>query len=170
MNHVAGVAEGVTREVESMKSMKLILKQDVDDLGLEGDLVSVAKGFGRNFLIPKGLAAEATTQNMKAFELQRKKIEVRRVKAKEEAVKLKDRVSELVLTFVEKAGEEGKLYGSVTSMDIADAMEKQGVVIDRRKILLDKPIKALGEFEVPVKIYPTVTGNVKVVVAPQEGQ
>lgn len=150
--------------------MKLILKKDVDDLGLEGDLVDVAKGYGRNFLIPRGLAAEATTQNMKAFELQRKKIEVRRLKAKEEAVKLKDRVSQLVLTFVEKAGEEGKLYGSVTSMDIADAMEKQGVVIDRRKILLDKPIKALGEFEVQVKIYPTVTGNVKVVVAPQEGQ
>jgi large subunit ribosomal protein L9 len=161
------VAEGVTREVESMK---LILKQDVDDLGLEGDLVDVAKGYGRNFLIPKGLAAEATPQNMKVFELQRKKIEVRRLKAKEEAVKLKDRVAELVLTFTEKAGEEGKLYGSVTSMDIADAMEKQGVVIDRRKILLDKPIKALGEFAVPVKIYPTVTGNVKVVVAPQEGQ
>jgi large subunit ribosomal protein L9 len=157
----------VTREVEFMK---LILKQDVDDLGLEGDLVDVAKGYGRNFLIPRGLGALATPQNMKAFELQRKKIEVRRIKAKEEAVKLKDRVSELVLTFVEKAGEEGKLYGSVTSMDIAEAMEKQGVVIDRRKILLDKPIKALGEFEVQVKIYPTVTGNLKVVVAPQEGQ
>jgi large subunit ribosomal protein L9 len=161
------VTEGVTKEVESMK---LILKQDVDDVGLEGDLVNVAKGFGRNFLIPRGLAAPATPQNMKAFEQQRKKIEVRRLKAKEEAVKLKDRVSQLVLTFVEKAGEEGKLYGSVTSMDIAEAMEKQGVVIDRRKILLDKPIKALGEFAVPVKIYPTVTGNVKVVVAPQEGQ
>jgi len=165
VNHAAG--EGVTREVESMK---LIMKQDVDDVGLEGDLVNVARGFGRNFLIPRGLAAPATPQNMKAFEQQRKKIEVRRLKAKEEAVKLKERVSELVLTFVEKAGEEGKLYGSVTSMDIAEAMEKQGVVIDRRKILLDKPIKTLGEFEVTVKIYPTVTGNVKVVVAPQEGQ
>jgi large subunit ribosomal protein L9 len=162
-----GVALGVTREVDSMK---LILKQDVDDLGLEGDLVNVARGFGRNFLVPRGLAAEATPQNLKAFELQRKKIEVRRLKAKEEALQLKERVSQLVLTFVEKAGEEGKLYGSVTSMDIADAMEKQGVVIDRRKILLDKPIKALGEFVVSVKIYPTVTGNVKVVVAPQLGE
>jgi large subunit ribosomal protein L9 len=162
-----GVTEGVTREVGSMK---LILKQDVDDVGLEGDLVNVAKGFGRNFLIPRGLAALATPQNMKAFEQQRKKIEVRRLKAKDEALKLKERVSQLVLTFTEKAGEEGKLFGSVTSMHIAEAMEKQGVVIDRRKILLDKPIKALGEFAVPVKIYPTVTGNVKVVVAPQEGQ
>ena len=88
--------------------MKLILKQDVDDLGLEGDLVDVAKGYGRNFLIPRGLGALATPQNMKAFELQRKKIEVRRLKAKEEAVKLKDRVSELVLNFMEKARGRGE--------------------------------------------------------------
>lgn len=150
--------------------MKIILKQDVDELGLEGDIIHVANGYGRNYLIPKGIALEATPQNKKAFELQRKKIEVRRVKAREEAENLKLKVEGIVMTLSQKAGEEGKLYGSVTSMDIASGLEKQGIVIDRRKILLEKPIKTLGEFEVSVKIYPEVIASIKVVVAPEEGK
>ena len=150
--------------------MKIILRQDVDELGLEGDIINVANGYGRNYLIPKGIALEATPQNRKALELQRKKIEVRRVKARGEAEKLKQKVEEIVITLSQKAGEEGKLYGSVTSMDIASDLEKKGIVIDRRKILLEKPIKTLGEFEVPVKIYPEVTAAIKVVVAPEEGK
>ena len=150
--------------------MKIILRQDVDELGLEGDIINVANGYGRNYLIPKGIALEATPQNRKALELQRKKIEVRRVKARGEAEKLKQKVEEIVITLSQKAGEEGKLYGSVTSMDIASDLEKKGIVIDRRKILLEKPIKTLGEFEVPVKIYPEVIAAIKVVVAPEEGK
>ncbi|UCF82989.1 MAG: 50S ribosomal protein L9 [Desulfobacteraceae bacterium] len=150
--------------------MKIILRQDVDELGLEGDIINVANGYGRNYLIPKGIALEATPQNKKALELQRKKIEVRRVKARGEAEKLKQKVEEIVITLSQKAGEEGKLYGSVTSMDIASDLEKKGIVIDRRKILLEKPIKTLGEFEVPVKIYPEVIADIKVVVAPEEGK
>jgi large subunit ribosomal protein L9 len=150
--------------------MKIILRQDVDELGLEGDIINVANGYGRNYLIPKGIALEATPQNRKALELQRKKIEVRRVKARGEAEKLKQKVEEIVITLSQKAGEEGKLYGSVTSMDIASDLEKKGIVIDRRKILLEKPIKTLGEFEVPVKIYPEVIADIKVVVAPEEGK
>ena len=148
--------------------MKIILRQDVDELGLEGDIIHVANGYGRNYLIPKGIAFEATPQNRKTLELQRKKIEVRRVKAREEAEKLKKRVEEIVITLSQKAGEEGKLYGSVTSMDIASDLEKKGIVIDRRKILLEKPIKSLGEFEVPVKIYPEITALIRVVVEPAE--
>jgi large subunit ribosomal protein L9 len=147
--------------------MKVIMRQNVEELGLEGDIVEVAKGYGRNYLIPKGFALEATPQNIKRLELIRKKIEVRRVKAKEEAEKLKQTVEALVITLSQKAGEEGKLYGSVTSMDIGAALEKEGFVIDRRKIVLEKPIKKLGEYEVPVKIYPEVTGSIKVVVAPE---
>jgi large subunit ribosomal protein L9 len=150
--------------------MEIILKQDVDELGLEGEIVNVARGYARNYLIPKGLALVASPQNVKAFELIRKKVEVRRLKAKEEAEGLKQRMADIVVTLSQKAGEEGKLYGSVTSMDIATELEKEGVVVDRRKILLDKPIKALGEYDVAVKIYPQVTATIKVVVAPEEGQ
>jgi large subunit ribosomal protein L9 len=148
--------------------MKVIMQRDYEELGLEGDIVEVAKGFGRNYLIPKGFALEATPQNIKRFELMRKKIEFRRVKAKEEADKLKQEVEALVITLAQKAGEEGKLYGSVTSMDIAAALEKEGYVIDRRKIVLEKPIKKLGEYDVPIKIYPEVTGSIKTVVIPEE--
>jgi len=147
--------------------MKVILRQDVDELGYEGDVVDVAKGFARNYIIPKGLGMEATKQNLAAFEMQKKKIEARKVRAREEAETLRDRLAEITVSISQKAGEEGKLYGSVTSMDLVEEIEKQGVVLDRRKILLEKPIKSLGEFEVPVKIYQEVTGRVKVVVSPE---
>ena len=148
--------------------MRIILRQDVDELGLEGDIVNVANGYGRNYLIPKGMGLEASPQNIKALELQSKKIEVRRVKAREAAEKIKQKVEGTVLTLSQKSGEEGKLYGSVTSMDIASALEKQDIVIDRRKVLLEKPIKSLGEFEVPVKIYPEITALIRVVVESSE--
>jgi large subunit ribosomal protein L9 len=147
--------------------MKVILRKDMDDLGLEGEVVDVAKGFARNFLIPKGIGIEATPQNAKAFEALRKKVEIRRLKAKEEAEQLRERMQGLVLTFSHKAGEEGKLYGSVTGMDIATEIEKKGIIVDRRKIVLEKPIKSLGEFQIPVKIYPKVTANVTVKVVPE---
>jgi large subunit ribosomal protein L9 len=147
--------------------MRIILRQDMDDLGLEGDIVDVAKGYARNYLIPKGFGLEANAQNIKAFDMQKKKIEVKRLKAKEEAEKLRESMEGIVLTFSQKAGEEGKLYGSVTGMDVASQLVRQGIVLDRRKVVLDKPIKTLGEFEVPIKIYPRVTGVVKVVIVPE---
>jgi large subunit ribosomal protein L9 len=150
--------------------MEIILKQDIDDLGFEGDIVKVAKGYARNYLIPKGIALEATPQNIKVMEFKRKKIEVRRLKAKEEAEKLKENLEGLEITFFQKAGEEGKLYGSVTSMDIAEGLEKKGIVVDRRKISLEKPLKNVGEFKIPVKIYPGITGNLNVLVKPEESQ
>ncbi len=144
--------------------MEVILRQDVDGLGLEGDIVNVAKGYARNYLIPKGTAVEASPQNIKTLELQHKKIEVRKSKAKNDAEKLKEKIEGTVLTFSVKAGEEGKLYGSITTMDIAADLERQGIDIDRRKIIIEKPIKSLGKFELPVKIYPEVTGSLKVIV------
>lgn len=148
--------------------MKIILREDMDALGLEGDIVEVANGYGRNYLIPKGIALEANTQNIKLLETQRKKIEVKRLKAKEEAEKVKERLADVMITISQKAGEEDKLYGSVTSMDIAAHLEKQGILIDRKKISMDKPIKALGEYDVPIRLYPEVIGSIKVTVVPEK--
>jgi large subunit ribosomal protein L9 len=148
--------------------MKVILRQDMDALGLEGELVNVATGYARNYLIPKGFALEANTQNIKMMEMQRKKIEIKRIKAKETAEKIMEQISNVMIRISQKVGEEEKLYGSVTSMDIANEMEKKGIVIDRRKIILDKPIKNLGEFDVRIKLHPEVTGSIKVVVVPEE--
>ncbi|MFC1533584.1 50S ribosomal protein L9 [Thermodesulfobacteriota bacterium] len=148
--------------------MKIILTQDMDTLGLEGDMVKVANGYARNYLIPKGFALEANNQNIKMMDMKRKKIDINRLKAKENAEKVKEEMIDTVITISQKVGEEEKLYGSVTSMDIAAQMEKEGITIDRRKIILDKPIKSLGEFDVPIKLHPEVTGSVKLVVIPEE--
>ena len=148
--------------------MKVILTQDMDSLGLAGEIVEVARGYARNYLIPKKAALEATQDNIKRTEAQRKSIEVKRIKLKEDALKIKERLADVVVTIAQKAGEEEKLYGSVTSMDIAEQLEKQGISIDRRKILLDKPIKSLGEFSVPVKLHPHVNAPVKVIVVPEQ--
>ena len=148
--------------------MKIILRQDMDALGLEGDIVNVANGYARNYLIPKGFALEANNQNIKLLETQRKKIEIKRLKAKEEAEKVREKLADVMITISQKAGEEDKLYGSVTSMDIAAQLEKEGIVIDRKKISMDKPIKSLGDFEVPIRLYPEVTGSIKVSVVPEE--
>ncbi len=148
--------------------MKVILKQDIEDLGLEGNIVDVAKGYARNYLIPKGFALMASNQNVKLMEMQRKKIEIKRIKAKEIAERIKEEIKDLLITISQKVGEEEKLYGSVTSMDIAEQMEAKGISIDRRKIMLDKPIKSLGDFDVPIKLHPEVTGTIKVAVVPEE--
>ena len=148
--------------------MKIILRQDMDALGLEGDIVDVANGYARNYLIPKGMALEANIQNIKLFETQIKKIEIKRLKAKEDAEKIKEKLADVMITISQKAGEEDKLYGSVTSMDIAAHLEKQGILIDRKKISMDKPIKTLGEFEVSIRLYPEVTGSIKVAVVPEK--
>ncbi len=147
--------------------MKIILKTNIDPLGLEGETVDVANGYARNYLIPKGLAIEASPQNIKMMEMQKKKIDARRIKAKEDAEKIKQDIGDTVVTLTHKVGEEDKLYGSVTSMDIAEQLQNMGISIDKRKILLDKPIKNLGEFDVPIKLHPDVMGSVKVVVAPE---
>jgi large subunit ribosomal protein L9 len=148
--------------------MKVILNQDMDSLGLAGEIVEVARGYARNYLIPKKVALEATEDNIRRTEAQRKNIEVKRIKLREDALKVKERLASVVITIAQKAGEEDKLYGSVTSMDIAEALEKQGITVDRRKILLDKPIKSLGEFSVPVKLHPQVSAPVKVIVISEQ--
>jgi len=147
--------------------MKVILRQDSDELGMAGDIVNVSAGYARNYLIPKEMALVANEQNIKFMGMQKKKIEIKRLKAKEDAEKIKEKIQGLGITISQKAGEEGKLYGSVTNMDLVAQLEKQGVVIDRRKIVLDKPIKALGDFAVSIKLHPEVTASINVTVVPE---
>ena len=144
--------------------MEVILKEDINKLGHRGDVVKVAEGYGRNYLIPRKLAIEATTGNKAVIE-QMKAASVRKsAKEKGSAEALGQQLNGLVLEFVRKSGEHDQLFGSVTSSDIAKAMEAKGFEIDRRKIILDVPLKNVGEFDVPVKLHREVTVNVKAVV------
>jgi len=150
--------------------MKVILEQDFESLGFEGDTVEVARGYARNYLVPKGIAVEATKGNLKALEMRKDKIMAKRMRDKEEAERVKEKIVQVAITLRQKAGTEGKLYGSVTTRDIAQELEKEGIVVDRRKINLDEPIKSLGEFAVPIKLYPGVQASIKVIVEPEEEQ
>jgi len=148
--------------------MKVILLGDLETLGYEGDIADVARGYARNYLIPKGMAIEASEANLKALEMRRKKILAKRAKDKEEAEGVREKLSEITVKVKAKAGEEGKLYGSVTSRDIAQQLDAQGVEVDRRKIIIDEAIRSLGEFRIPVKLHPEVVATIKVVVGGEE--
>jgi large subunit ribosomal protein L9 len=144
--------------------MEVILKEDVVALGSRGDVVKVAEGYGRNFLLPRKLAIEASAGNKKVIE-QMKAATVRRsAKEKAQAEELAKQFEGLSVSFQRKSGENDQLFGSVTSGDIADALEKKSFKIDRRKIQLHEPLKTLGEFTVPVKLHKEVTAHLKVVI------
>jgi large subunit ribosomal protein L9 len=148
--------------------MQVILREDVDNLGKIGDLVNVKPGYGRNFLVPSKKAIEATPKNMKAMEHTRKMVSDRIRTLKKTAAADADRIKSLAITIKAKVGEEGKLFGSVTTMDIAEAMLAQGVTIDKRKIHLEEPIKRLGDYTVPVKLHTDVVADLKVSVIAAE--
>jgi len=145
--------------------MEVILKEDVPKLGNRGEVVKVAEGYGRNFLLPKKLAIEATAANKAVIE-QMKAASVRRsAKEKSEAEALAKQFDGLDVSFTRKSGENDQLFGSVTAGDIAEALEKKSFHIDRRKIQLHEPLKTIGEFIVPVKLHKDVTTHLKVLVA-----
>ena len=148
--------------------MQVILREDIEKLGKIGDLVKVKDGYARNYLVPMKKAIEATPKNVHAMEHARKMVSDRLRKLKKEAAADADRIKALSITIKAKAGEEGKLFGSVTSMDIADALKAQGVVLDRRKIVLDEPIKRLGDHAVPVKLHTDVVVDLKVTVVAED--
>ena len=131
--------------------MKVILREDVENLGKAGDVVKVADGFGRNYLIPKRLAVLADVRNLRALEHDRRVIGARAKKTRKTAEELGGKLSSLFLTIPAKAGEGGKLFGAVTSRDIAQALEQAGVPVDRKMVLLAEPIKQIGEYRVKVK-------------------
>jgi len=145
--------------------MKVLLKEDVNKLGSVGDEVEVKDGYGRNFLIPAGKALLATPKNVKQFRHQKSIVDHKVRKLKGAAQDVADQLAKLSLSIKKKVGEQGKLFGSVTSQEIADLVSAQGVEIDRRKIQLGEPIKSLGEFKVPVKLHPQVTAEMTLTVA-----
>ena len=144
--------------------MKVILQSDVDNLGSVGDVVTVADGYGRNFLIPRGLALLADESNVKRLEHQKRVTAHRRSRLEGEATELAGRLAETAISLKRAAGEEDKLFGSVTNRDIADALKDEGFDIDRRNIVLDEPIRNIGVFTVPIKVGMGVDASVKVYV------
>ena len=145
--------------------MQVILKENIDTLGHIGDIVKVAPGYARNYLLPKGLAVEATERNAKALDHVKRQMAYKKNQVLETARNLAAKLGELSVELLHKAGEEGKLFGSVTNMEIAAFIKAKGFDIDRKTILLAEPIKNVGEYTVAVKIHPEVTANLKVTVA-----
>jgi large subunit ribosomal protein L9 len=144
--------------------MEVILKEDVPKLGSRGDVIKVAEGFGRNYLLPRKLAIEASAGNKKVIE-QMKAAAVRRsAKEKSQAEELSKQFDGLAVAFQRRSGEHDQLFGSVTSGDIADALTKKGFDVDRRKIQLHEPLKTLGEFTVPIRLHKDVTTHLKVMI------
>ena len=148
--------------------MNVILTESVDGLGNIGDLVKVKPGYARNFLVPKGLAVEANTRNVKELEHQKRQMERKAQKVSQDAQAFKARIEAVQCVIAHRAGEEGKLFGAVTTMEIGDKLAAAGVEIDRKKIQLAEPIKTLGDYQVPVKLAAGITANIKVTVVPVE--
>jgi large subunit ribosomal protein L9 len=142
--------------------VRIVLRSDVEKLGRRGEIVKVADGFARNYLLPRQLAFEATPGNLKRIEQERRVREVAEAREKQDAEALADRIAQLSLTVVRKVGENDVLYGSVTSADVAALLEKEGIAVDKRKVLLEEPLKSLGIFDVPVRLHPQVTARLKV--------
>lgn len=150
-----------------MAHTKLLLREDVDDLGVRGEIVRVRSGYARNYLLPRKLAVEATAGNVKQIEQERARLLKKEAAERSTAEGQAEKISSLVLEFKRKSGETGALYGSVTSMDIAEALKQRGHEIDRHRIHLAEPIKRLGDFTVPVRLHREVSLDLQVKVAPE---
>ncbi len=149
--------------------MKVILKQDVENLGSKGDIVNVAPGFGRNYLIPKKIALEVTSSNAKMIEIERRALKKRLEQERQSFEGLIQKLNLVALTFKRKSGEKDMIFGSVSSSDIKDALHELGFEIDKKKILLEEPIKRLGNYSVPIKIFHEDRAEIKVeVLKPDE--
>jgi large subunit ribosomal protein L9 len=142
--------------------MKLILREDVENLGKGGELVEVKAGYGRNFLLPRGLAVLANPKNVRELDHQKAVATAKAAKLKASAEAVAKRLADTAVTLKRKVGEQDKLYGSVTAIDIVEALAARGLQIDRRNIDLAEPLKTLGDFEVPVKLHSEVVGKAKV--------
>ncbi len=148
--------------------MEVILKEDVNKLGHRGDVVKVAEGYGRNFLLPKKLAMEATAANKAVIEQMKQSAVRQSVREKSEAELLVAQLDKVELVFARKVGENEHLFGSVTASEIAHQLEQKGFNIDRRKLHLEEPLRQLGEFHVPVKLHREVTAHIKVTVKAED--
>ncbi|GJL79759.1 MAG: 50S ribosomal protein L9 [Nitrospinaceae bacterium] len=148
--------------------MKLLLKEDVEGLGYCGDEVSVRDGYGRNYLVPQGKAIHATPKNIKQFNHQKMLVQGKVKKIIGSATALAEEIGKVTCTIKKKVGEQGKLYGSVTTQEIAEVLRSNGIEVDKRKIHPAEPIRSLGDFEVPVKLHTEVTAQIKVSVVPDQ--
>lgn len=144
--------------------MELILRDDIERLGRRGEIVNVAAGYGRNYLLPRGLAIPVSEANKAVIAKERKGWEARMAKEKEEYEALAGRIAELRFVALRKVGENDMLYGSVTSSDIGEFLESKGIEIDKRRVLLDEPVKSLGEHEVKIRLHPEVHATLKLLV------
>ncbi|MDE3170895.1 MAG: 50S ribosomal protein L9 [Acidobacteriota bacterium] len=144
--------------------MQIILQEDVEKLGTRGQVVDVAEGYARNFLLPRKLALEASAGNLKRLEKMRAVFAKKEAVERADAQKLAELLAGVALEFTRRAGENDQLFGSVTSADIAESLAAQGFNVDRRKVALQEPIKIVGEFQVPLKLHRDLSANVKVVV------
>lgn len=145
--------------------MKVILLEDVKGSGVKGDIINASDGFARNYLFPKGLAVEATKANLNELKNRERAEEKRKEEAAQQAREMADKLSQLTLVIKAKSGENGKLFGSVTNKELAEELKKQhNITIDRKKIVLGEPIKQLCEMELEVKLYPEISGKLKVKV------
>ena len=144
--------------------MEVILKEDIQNLGKMGEVVRVRDGYARNYLLPRGLVLVANKKNLKGFEHQKRVVASQKERVVKQAETLSQKLAGAALTIAVKAGEEGKLFGSVTNIDIEKALRAKGFDLERRKIHLDEPIKSLGDYEIPVRLTADVTATVKVSV------
>lgn len=148
--------------------MKVILKQDIENVGRKGDIVNVAAGYGRNFLIPRKLGLEVTPSNMKSVEIDRKAL---KKKVEQERLSFQDliqKLNQVTLSFSRKAGEKDHIFGSVSAGDIKDELDKLGFEIDKKKIVLDEPLKRLGNYAVPVKVFHDDKAEIKVAIVKED--
>ncbi|HEY8535470.1 MAG TPA: 50S ribosomal protein L9 [Vicinamibacterales bacterium] len=150
--------------------MEVILREHVENLGRRGDVVKVAPGYARNYLLPRKLALPVTEQNRKLIERERKLAEAREAEERQQAEALATRITALELTIARRVGETEQLYGSVTSADIAEALAEKGLPVERRRIQLDDPIKSLGEHIVPIRLHRDVVAQLRVQVVKQEDE
>jgi large subunit ribosomal protein L9 len=148
--------------------MQVILREEVPNLGTIGDVVKVKPGYARNYLLPRGLALEASSRNLKELEHQKRVVADKRLREQKTAGAVADKLSAVKLDFTLRAGEEGKLFGSVTNQDIHRALEERGFTLERRRVLLEEPIKTLGEHRVEIHVGPDTRATVTVTVAPLE--
>ncbi len=149
--------------------MKVILKQDIENLGRKGDIVNVAPGYGRNYLIPRKLALQVTQSNMKMIEIERQALKKKLEKERESYQDLIRRLNEVTLTFSRKTGEKDMIFGSVSAADIKDSLDRLGFEIEKKKIILDEPIKRLGHYSIPVKVFHDDKAALHVEVRKEEG-
>jgi len=149
--------------------MKVILREDIESLGKMGDILKVADGHARNYLIPKGLAIEASAKNVRSLEHEKREVSQRAEKERKKAEALLETFKDVTCTISRKVGKQDKLFGAVTTKDIEKALREKGFGVDRKNILLDNPVKNIGEFRVKIRLYPGIVTEINVTVDKQEG-